>query len=366
MTKNRIIVAAVLLALLVLLLPLSVQGQGTISVSNSQAQMSFPLSLNFSAQIQSSANITDVRLRYQFEQASFANVVSEGFVNVTPAKSLSARFTLDMQKIGGVPSGVVVHYWWAVKDASGASLVSPPVRFQIIDTRYKWQNLTQGDISLNWYSGSSDFAQTLMTTAQQALVKLKNDTGASLSKMVSVWIYASAQDLQGAMVFPQEWTGGVAYTNYGIIAIGIPTNQLSWGQGAMTHELTHQVVFQMTFNPYNDLPVWLNEGLAMYSEGPLDSSYVTLLNNALKTNTAFTVKTLASPFSAFSDKASLSYAESYSFVDYLVSNYGSAKMLQLLNTFQQGSNYDPALQSVYGFDMDGLYNLWKPWATGRY
>jgi hypothetical protein len=366
MTKKVIIVAAVILSLLSLVVPAAAQGQGQISISNSQAQMDFPLSLNFSAQIQSGSNITDVRLRYQIEQISFANVISEAFVAITPAKTLSARYTLAMQKIGGVPPGTIVDYWWVVKDASGAILISNPVKFQINDNRYKWQNLTQGNVSLYWYQGSPSFAQSLMSTAQDSLVKLKADTGAALSKMVNIYIYGSAQDLQGAMVYPQEWTGGVAYTSYGIIAIGIPTNQLSWGQGAMTHELTHQAIFQVTFNPYNDLPVWLNEGLAMYAEGPLSAVYVNMLNIAIKNNGLFTVKTLASPFSAFPDKANLSYAESYGFIDYLVSTYGSAKMSQLLEIFHQGSDFDPAFQSVFGFDMDGLYAKWKPWAVERY
>jgi hypothetical protein len=43
-------------------------------------------------------------------------------------------------------------------------------------------------------------------------------------------------------------------------------------------------------------------------------------------------------------------------------------MLELLNTFQQGSTYDGAFQKVYGFDMDKLYSLWKqnvaPQTTG--
>jgi Peptidase MA superfamily len=134
----------------------------------------------------------------------------------------------------------------------------------------------------------------------------------------------------------------------------------------MTHELTHQVIFQMTSSPYNDLPVWLNEGLAMFAEGPLSAAYASQLNSALKNGSVFTVRTLASPFSAFSDKANLSYAESYSFVDYLVDTYGSAKMLQLLETFHKGSDFDPAFHSVFGLDMDGLYAQWKTWAAGRY
>jgi len=71
------------------------------------------------------------------------------------------------------------------------------------------------------------------------------------------------------------------------------------------------------------------------------------------------VQSLSSPFSAYADKALLSYAQSYSLVEFLITSYGQAKMLELLNTFRQGSSYDAALERVYDFDMDELDSLWR-------
>ena len=34
-------------------------------------------------------------------------------------------------------------------------------------------------------------------------------------------------------------------------------------------------------------------------------------------------------------------------------------MLQLLNVFKEGSAHDDALLEVYGFDTDGLDDLWR-------
>ncbi len=72
-----------------------------------------------------------------------------------------------------------------------------------------------------------------------------------------------------------------------------------------------------------------------------------------------TMRSLTSPFSAYGNEASLSYSESYSFVNFLISTYGQSKMFQLLNVFQKGSTYDDAFQQVYGFNMDQLYTQWK-------
>jgi hypothetical protein len=354
--------------LLVSLSPVVVQGQGqgSITISNSTATVNYPLTLNFSSQVKSNSNITDVRLRYKVEQMSYADVTSEGFVDLTPSTTVNAKWSLDMRRIGGLPPGSLVDYWWAARNAAGNQVETSPVQYRFNDTRYKWQNISSDKVTIFWYNGTAAFAQELMNTAQQSLVKLAKDTGAAPDKMVNIYIYASAQDLQGAMVFPQEWTGGVAFTQYSIVAIGISPSNLAWGKGAMTHELTHIVVYQVIYNPYNDLPVWLNEGLAMYSEGPLDSQFTAPLKSAIQNKKLLSVRTICSPFSAFADRSVLSYAESYTLIAYLTSQYGADKMLELLKTFKQGSSYDAAFQTVYGFNLDGLDSQWRTWVSAQY
>jgi len=268
-----------------------------------------------------------------------------------------------MRKTGGLPPGSSVYYWWTVEDANGDRLKTAPVRVQFDDTRYSWHSLTDGKVTVFWYKGDESFVQELMAAAHQALARLAEDTGAHLKKPAKIYLYANAQDLRGAMIYPQEWTGGVAFTRHGTIAIGISPNNLVWGKRAIAHELAHLVIHQMTFNPYNDLPTWLDEGLAMYAEGPLELALAAYLNRAVAENSLISVRSLSSPFSAYAEEATLSYAQSYSLVEFLITSYGQGKMLELLNTFSQGSSYDGALNKVYGFDMDGLDTLWRDYIT---
>jgi hypothetical protein len=205
-----------------------------------------------------------------------------------------------------------------------------------------------------------------MSTAQDGLAALYASTGARLSRAVNIYIYANSSDMQGGMIFSQDWTGGATFTPYSTIVIGINNSNLSWGKGALVHELTHMVNYQMTNNPYGGLPTWLDEGLAMYAEGPLDPTFESSLVSALQKNKLFTVRSMASPFSTDAALSYQEYAESFSLVDYLISNYGGPKMAALLAVFQKGSTYDDALVSVYGFDMGGLYDKWVPFATAKY
>ena len=362
MNKKACLLASIL-CLLALLVPSLVRAQGGLAVVGSSAQAEFPYRLNFSLSAESNVNITDIRLRYQVDRIGFAQVTSEAYIEFAPANTVDVNWSLEMVMIGGLPPGSSVEYWWTVEDAKGSKVETVPVQVKFNDNRYSWQSLTGGKVTIYWYQGDESFAQELMATAQQALARLAEDTGAELEKPVELYIYANAQDLQGAMIYPQEWTGGVTFTRYGVVAIGIAPANLDWGKRAIAHELTHLVINQVTLNPYIDLPTWLDEGLAMHTEGSLEAAFADSLSMAIAGNRLISVRSLASPFSAYAEESVLAYAESYSLVDFLITNYGGDKMLELLNTFRQGSSYDGALEEVYGFDMDGLDALWRAYVT---
>lgn len=359
MIKKASILALVICLFLVLLSTGLVQAQGKLTVIDTSTQPEFPTRLIFNLAAESDVNITDIRLHYTIERASFAQVTSEVYINFLPSTVVHTKWTWDMRKIGGLPPGSSMEYWWTVEDSQGDKVETAPVQIKFEDARYSWRSLTESEITIYWYEGEESFAQELMEAAQQALDKLAEDTGAHLEKSAELYIYADTQDLQGAMIHAREWTGGVAFTRYSIIAIGITPDSIDWGKRAIAHELAHLVTHQMTLNPYNELPTWLNEGLAMYTEGPLEPGYIAFLTRAIAEGNLISVRSLSSPFSARTEQSLLSYAQSHSLVYFLIDDYGQSQMLELLNTFREGSSYDAALEKVYGFDMDGLNTLWR-------
>jgi hypothetical protein len=214
-------------------------------------------------------------------------------------------------------------------------------------------------MTLFWYEGDDSFAWELMNACQEGLGRLTQEFGAYPERAITIYVYASSWELQGAMIFPQEWTGGVAFTEFGIIAMGISPDSIDWGKEALVHELTHLVVHQLVFSPYGSLPMWLDEGLAMYNQGDLSPELSYRLEKAISEDKLLSVRGLCSPFSAEPEKAYLSYAESYSLVEYLLDNYNGDNMLDLLTLFKQGNTYDEALTEAYGFDIDGLDARWR-------
>ncbi|MFH0942200.1 MAG: peptidase MA family metallohydrolase [Chloroflexota bacterium] len=346
--------------------PAAAQSQAGPRVLASAATVDFPARLNFILSAASDVPISDVRLQYRVERTSFARVTAEAMAQFTPGSQVQATYTLDMRRTGGLPPGTGVQYWWRVTDARGRLITTEASRVLWDDARYTWRNVSEGPLTVYWYQGSESFARQILAAAQAALPRLSQDSGTLLAEPVAIYLYSGSKDLQGAMIFPNEWTGGSAYPDYGTITLGVSPGNLDWGVKTVAHEMAHLVVHRLTNNPYLEIPVWLDEGLAMYAEGPLDKGLVSVLDRAVAAGRLFSVRSLASPFSAFTDQSLLSYAQSYSIVEFLINRYGQAKMLELLGVFHRGSDYDSALETVYGFDMGGLNQLWRDYVRQQY
>ncbi len=361
MKKRLMLLGAILILLPAWVNPAAaqVQTQAGIAVTQSSARVNFPAGITFGLGAQSDANIVDVRLNYHIEHTAFARVYNEVALQFVPAASVELNWDLSMLRAGGLPAGSSLEYWWKISDAAGGQLETRPETVRFDDDRYAWASVAEGMVTLHWYRGNDSFARELMSAAQDALARMAQSTGAELARPANIYIYGSQEDLLGSMIYrPGEWTGGVAFPRYSTIAIGIAPSNLDWGKRAIAHELSHLIIGQVTLNPYNSIPPWLDEGLAMYIEGPLEAGFSAAMGQAISQNRLISVQSLSSPFSALTGEAILSYAESYSLVSYLIRTYGQDKMLELLETFRQGSTYDEALLKVYGFDMDGLNALW--------
>jgi Peptidase MA superfamily len=359
---TSIILAAVLVSTAITSVP--ARAQSGITLVDSSAQIGFPSALAFNIKAESRNDIVKVRLHYQVERMNFAQVTEEAWPVFTPSTKIQTQWVWDMRK-SNLPVGTTVEYWWTIQDSTGDILTTPLQKARFDDISHNWKKMTSGQITLLWYSGDQSFADQLMASCQQALEKLFQDTGVHLEQPVSIYTYASSEDLRNAMVFPQEWLGGATYAEFGIIAITVSSNELATGKKNVAHELGHMVTHQITYSPYGAIiPFWLDEGLATYVEGKLDLYLQYVLQQAINQHRLISVRSLASPFSAIPQEAYLSYAESESIVEFLIDKYGGDKIISLLKLFKEGNTYDDALMQIYGFDQDGLDTLWQQYLFG--
>ena len=329
------------------------------AVINDQPTLNFPDSITFHATIESDTPITSVILEYGTDQLTCGTVVAKAFPQFEPGKIVNPEWTWEMRQSGSLPPGASLWWRWRYRDENGVESVSEKKALSWLDSNHKWQTVTSGPINLHWYSGDLDFAQELLTAAETGLARLQNDAGLQPNEPIHLYIYANTDDMKDAILYEPTWTGGMAYADHDIVIIGISQRDLAWGRTTIAHELTHVLVGHLTFSCLGDVPTWLNEGLAVYSEGELDSASQSQLNEAIKTNQLLTVRSLSGGFSEVPSRAYLSYSQSYSLVKFLIETYGQGRMNSLLIALRDGTTIDDALIQVYGFDIDGLEAVWR-------
>lgn len=353
-----LILISLLTSLLIAGAPL--QGSTQIEIITNQVELQFPDQIIFNLQASSNTEIESVDLEYGVDAAACNTDLNRTEPqDFTPGQQIDAEWTWDMRQTGSLPPGARLWWRWRLVDSAGQETVTETEWITWLDDIHPWQIMQGQGIIMHYYQGPESFARTLYNAAQSSLYRLRLDVGAIPEDVIHFYIYASTEDLHDAILFEPDWTGGQAYANHQIVIIGIPEEQLAWGETAVAHEMAHIVIGSQVDNCYSRMPSWLSEGLAVYAEGGLSNDEAALLQGAIDDDTLFEVRSLNDGFSNDRQRAGLAYAQSFSLVDFLVETYGRAQMNALLAEFQAGYRADSALQNMFGFDTDGLEIAWR-------
>lgn len=328
-------------------------------VSNDSATLDFPNAATFSATLEADSNIVSVTLEYGNEQLTCGEVIAKAFPEFSPGKSLDVSWTWDMRQSGSLPPGASIWWRWRYADEAGNEFVSEMRTVTWLDDIHDWKTISNEDIRLHYYGKSEDFARTMLEAGVEGLRRNEEQSGMTPDAPIDIFVYPNYDDMRDAVLYEPAWTGGQAYSDFNIVIMGVSGSDAAWDKNTVIHELTHILVGRNAFSCIGTRPGWLEEGLAMYSEGELDPSMQSMLDAAIRSNTLITLRSLNGGFSELPDKANLSYSQSYSVVKFLIETYGSEEMADLLTALRDAKPIDDALLEVYGFDTDGLDAAWR-------
>lgn len=331
-------------------------------VTNNEIMLEFPESATFRATVTEDINITSVVLEYGNEQQTCGKVIAKAFPQFTPGKTVNAEWTWEMRQSGSLPPGATLWWRWRFTDANGKETVSETRTATWLDDFHSWKTMNNGDsqrVRLHWYGGDQIFADDLAKAADNGLQFNETQSGLKADAPIDIYVYASTDELKEAVLYEPSWTGGQAFPDQNIVILGISEADLEWGRDAIVHELTHVLVGHLTFSCLGDVPTWLDEGLAVYSEGELDPPSQGQLEDAIRNNSLLPIRSLSGGFSEVSDKAYLSYSQSYSITKFLIETHGQEKMTALLLALRDGKTIDDSLLQTYGFDIEGLEDAWR-------
>lgn len=325
------------------------------TIVRNEATVQFPEQVTF--QLQFDGQVADAVLTYDVVQVSCLEANAQVPVEIEGNR---LEWTWVMSRSGNPPPGAVLWWEWTLTDSAGSTFTTPRQTITLTDDRFDWRTVSAENIRLNWYAGD-DVGPLLLDAAAAGLRQLQDEMGIELQTEVQFYIYGSSQDMRDAVLYIQDWAGGVAFGEYNTILMGVPPNiAADWGRTTVRHELAHLVIGQFGASCVGGRrPTWLNEGLAVYAEGQPDSGTTADIENGIRNNQFEPLRSLNGAFPAHNDAAGMAYSQSYSVVDFMLTTYGQEKMQDLILTLADGEGYDDALALVYGMNVDGLETAWR-------
>lgn len=328
-------------------------------VVSNEAIVDYPNSVTFRLEVDPAANISAATLTYDVEQIACLDVSTQIPVD---AQGSVYEWEWVMIRSGNPPPGATLWWEWTLTDDQGRTTTTPRQELTFSDDRFDWQTVSAGDITLHWYEGA-EVGPLLLDAAVSGLTVLEEDLGLELQDGVEFFIYGNSEDMREAVLYIQDWAGGVAFAEYGTILMGVPPRiAADWGTSTVRHELAHLALEQTGRSCVGGRrPSWLEEGLAMYAEGEPSAQVERDLASGLRDNSFAPLRSLNGAFPAHGAEASAAYSQSYSVIQFMHDTYGRDSIQALIQELAAGRGYDAALEEVYGMNVDGLEGAWRAW-----
>ncbi len=353
--------SVIFIALIPLVFPSSTStaSQARARVTTNEAEYIFAESISFTLEAHSDTVIEDVVLRFTIGGDRSRNRRIPEF---TPGTSILARHT-DTLVRGQIPPAASITWWWALTDAHGAVWETEPRSFTYVDETFDWQTVDDRDIRVWWYDRDRTFADGIAGEARQVLSRLEGIIDPLPERRIQIVTYQSIGDMRPALVARGEVyearlaTLGARVAPDTLVLLAGPGNDQI--PDILAHELSHIALHLNMAEDYVEAPLWLDEGLAMYVEGPLDEDEQDELDRAIASDELMSIRSLTS-FPGQADLVSLAYAESRDVVAYLIESHGKTQLHRLLELIGTGEvTVDEALLEAYGYDQLALYEAYR-------
>ena len=167
-----------------------------------------------------------------------------------------------------------------------------------------------------------------------------------------IYIFKDAQEYRIETGQP-AWSGGCAVMRKKII------KTYPWSEGffnkLLPHELGH-IMFREFVGFRNNIPLWLDEGVAILQEKSEIKNYSLALKGLRMTIPINKLNKINSNTLILPE---IFYTQSASIIDYLLTKFGKDSFVQFCKRLRNGQTFDGAISSVYHFsDLKKLNEAW--------
>ncbi|MBI4596365.1 MAG: tetratricopeptide repeat protein [Candidatus Tectomicrobia bacterium] len=168
-------------------------------------------------------------------------------------------------------------------------------------------------------------------------------------------ILYSEEEFKDVTLTP-DWTKGLFDGKIRLPIKGIGTDEESFSR-VIFHEYTHAAIYLLT---KGNVPTWLNEGMAIYEEGSFKTELNQALQKAVRDNALFSIKDLEKSFMNLPrERAILAYAQSYSWVKYVIDTYSLADLQEIFKKLGQAKTIGQSFDETLSISTSDLESDWR-------
>lgn len=216
-------------------------------------------------------------------------------------------------------------------------------------------------ITLRATPRASEALVTLKTLIKESVFHVEKRLGLPLTQSIQITVSenpksmrALAQAEQGWS--PPEWSNGLAYPK--VRAIYLHQDHLAGLERTLRHELAHLALAEL-----HTLPLWMNEGLAVWASESVSFERMKTLTQARLTGDIIPISSLKRSFPSSPSRAQLAYAQSAHLITYLADHHGEDHLRASLKTLSNQASLDTTFRKHFGLSLGELEGQWRAQLT---
>lgn len=347
----------------------------SFKVTESSVTSEFPEGYRVKVAVESEIDIKQIAVRVRIGQRTrevYEYMGDEGgevaggrgrTEELTPGKSVRAElFRRTNATATYIPPGTILTYNFDIEDVEGNTFETEPEQFVYTDVRYEWEEVTEGLVTVAYHGPVEKRARDVLDTATRVIELISPIYGAVHRDPIRISMYNNAAELVDA--YPPRYgaighgvfVSGQAHTQEGLVMVEAGGRD---ALGTTAHEITHIIIHRATFNPRaQNMPSWLNEGLAEFGNIHATIGYDLALEFAVQTDRVLPMMFMRGQPSKGEDII-IFYGQARSVIRWLYREFGPEKLNEFLSYIRRGQNLDRAFTNAYGGDRVAISNMWR-------
>ena len=359
---------AILAACFYLALPSQSEAQGAVTVTDQGHENRFPDGLRFYIEAESASYIDEIRVYVR--KLGQSSRTTYRAVEFEPGASISGEALFQSKTSNEyIPTGTRLEYHFDIRTVDGEQFETEPETLVYLNTGLDWDVKSSGLINVYYYQYdqlSEVRAEAVLMVADETYQHMGPILGVELTEPMSIVVYSSYDHMREALrpssrvAARHLRTLGQAFSNERTLLVDGSRDPFV-GDNTLTttaHEFTHLLVADAAGSAYAQVHLWLNEGLAVYSERQPNNEYERYMEFAIENDRVPPLAGLRT-FAGTPQETLQAYGQGHAVASYMLANYDQSLMAELFAAIRTTHNFEKALVAAYGVTVPELDNEWR-------